>query len=85
MKSSDAENLSKTLRMLRALHGYPQKYLAARLGISQAAYSKIERGCLSAQNHLHGLSALYGLPPETLEGKASDEVVRSTVPPAPYS
>ena len=85
MKSSDAENLSKTLRMLRALHGYPQKFLAARLGISQAAYSKMERGCLSAQNHLDGLAAVYGLPPETLEGKTTDEVVRGTVPQVPHS
>ncbi len=85
MKFSDAENLSRTLRVLRLYHGYPQKYVAARLGISQTAYSKMERGCLSARNHLHSLATVYDLPQSDLEAKTSDEVIQGMMVRGPYS
>lgn len=34
----------KTLRVLRAQYGYPQKVMADKLGISVSQYSKIETG-----------------------------------------
>lgn len=85
MNSSDTENLSKMLRILRHYHGYPQKYVAARLGISQTAYSKMERGCLPARNHLHGLAALYGLPHTELEVKTADELMQGVMARGPLT
>ena len=35
-------NLSKTIRLLRDYHGYSQEYMAARLGVSQTTYCRIE-------------------------------------------
>ncbi len=37
-------NASEKLRKLRIEKGYSQEYMAAKLGLSQSAYSKIERG-----------------------------------------
>jgi len=85
MKSSDTENLSRTLRLLRLYHGYPQKYVAARLGISQTAYSKMERGCLSVRNHLQHVAAVYGLSHSDLNEKTSDELMQGVMARGPYS
>lgn len=35
--------LGNRIRLLRIARGYSQEYMADRLGISQSAYSKIER------------------------------------------
>jgi transcriptional regulator with XRE-family HTH domain len=35
--------LANRIRLLRIARGYSQEYMADRLGISQAAYSKLER------------------------------------------
>jgi len=85
MKFSDAEDLSRTLRVLRLYHGYPPKYVAARLGISQTAYSKMERGCLSVRNYLHSLATVYDIPHSDLEAKTSDEVIQSIMTRDPHS
>ncbi len=36
--------IATKIRKLREIHGYPQEYVAFQLGVSQAAYSKKERG-----------------------------------------
>jgi transcriptional regulator with XRE-family HTH domain len=49
------------LRLLRLLHGdLPQKYVASKIGISQAAYSKMEKGQLQPSKKIMiNLSDLY--------------------------
>ena len=35
--------IDKTIRLLREYHGYSQEYMAARLGVSQTTYCRIEK------------------------------------------
>jgi transcriptional regulator with XRE-family HTH domain len=55
------------IRHLRVLNNYPQKQVAAYLGISQPAYSKIESGKtkITAQ-HILKLSELFSCRPDAL-------------------
>jgi len=43
---------SNNIRLFREIKGYSQKYVATRLGKSQAAYSKIENGHTLLSNEL---------------------------------
>ena len=38
------EKFPKRLKILRELHDYTQEYIAFSLGITQSAYSKVEKG-----------------------------------------
>lgn len=43
-------SIGKKIRIVRQLKGYSQEYMAMRLGISQNAYSKLERGRIKLKN-----------------------------------
>ena len=50
------------LRRLREWHGYSQEYVAFRLGITQAAYSKKETGkTVPSLMRLEQIARLYGI------------------------
>ncbi len=42
--------IGRKIRIVRQLKGYSQEYMAMRLGISQNAYSKLERGKIKLNN-----------------------------------
>lgn len=42
--------IGRKVRIVRQLKGYSQEYMAMRLGISQNAYSKLERGRIRLKN-----------------------------------
>ena len=53
------------LQLLRTYHGYKQAYLADRMGISQRAYSKLERGEINwSPAHAHRAAAVLEAPEE---------------------
>ena len=79
MELSRTKRIADTLRRLRRYHDLPQKHIAAHLGISQAAYSKIERGCMRAEKHLPQIADLYGLPLSDLEEKTAEEIMQGLV------
>jgi transcriptional regulator with XRE-family HTH domain len=80
MEHSRVELISDTLRNLRRYHGHTQKYLAWRLGISQTAYSKMERGCIRvSEDHLNHIALMYGLLLSDLADKTSDEIIRMII------
>lgn len=80
MKQYFSELLPDNLRQLRAYHGYPQKYLAARLKISQFAYSKIERGVTNlSEDRLANIATLYQVVPFDLLHKSADELLREII------
>lgn len=55
------ERYAQNIRYLRMLHELPQRYLAKKLGISQVAYCRIEKGELRVSKAiLEKLCALYG-------------------------
>jgi len=55
-------NLTTNLRRLRDAMGYSQEFVAAKLGVSQSAYSKYESGRLRMSVELIGKAAdLYQL------------------------
>ena len=57
------QEIAATLRALRAQHDYTQEYMAHRLGISQNAYSKLERGKTRIDiNHIYKLAEVYDVP-----------------------
>jgi transcriptional regulator with XRE-family HTH domain len=85
MKPSHNKRIADTLRRLRRYHDLPQKHLAAHLGISQAAYSKMERGCMRAEKHLPEIAKLYGLPLSELEEKSMREVMQGFPGQVPHS
>ncbi|MBD2754074.1 helix-turn-helix domain-containing protein [Spirosoma validum] len=70
------EQLAERVRVLRMITGYPQDYVAFKLGISQAAYSKKETGrtILSLQN-LSELAELYQLSIRDIVGATTEELV----------
>jgi len=55
------------LRVIREFHNYSQEHIAAKLGISQNSYSRIENNQtrLTAER-LKQLAAIFNLPPEEL-------------------
>lgn len=62
-------NVSFKLKALRELNNFSQEYIAQKLEISQAAYSKIENGSTQLSlEHLTKLSELYKLTPNDLLG-----------------
>jgi len=80
MERTRAELISDTLRNLRRYYGLPQKFLASSLGISQAAYSKMEAGGIRiSQGHLSRIADVYGLPLDAVTEKTSDEIIRSII------
>lgn len=55
-------SIALKIRKLREIHGYPQEYIAFKLGVSQAAYSKKETGRTEISlDSLHQLAALYSV------------------------
>ncbi len=55
------ELCAQNIRYLRMLHELPQRYLAKKLGISQVAYCRIEKGELRVTKSVQEkLSLLYG-------------------------
>ncbi|MFN0014247.1 MAG: helix-turn-helix domain-containing protein [Saprospiraceae bacterium] len=86
MKPSHPEMISDTLQILRRYHGFPQKYLAVRLGVSQTAYSKMERGLTRvAGGHLDRVAQMYGLLPAELESKTGDEIIQNIIARKPQA
>lgn len=89
MRQYFSELLPENLRQLRAYHGYPQKYLAARLKTSQFAYSKMERGMTSlSEERLGSIAAIYQIASFDLLHKSADELIREIIdrkisPPPP--
>ncbi|MCC7301814.1 MAG: helix-turn-helix transcriptional regulator [Bacteroidia bacterium] len=43
-------HIGRKIRIVRQLKGYSQEYMAMRLGVSQNAYSKMERGRIGLKN-----------------------------------
>ncbi|MBK6930107.1 MAG: helix-turn-helix transcriptional regulator [Saprospirales bacterium] len=69
--------LAHYLRRLRYYHMYPQKYLAEQIGISQAAYSTMERGITKiAEGSLMRIESVYGVDPLDLLHKPEAELIR---------
>jgi transcriptional regulator with XRE-family HTH domain len=63
------QNIGFKLKTLREFNNYSQEYIAERLSISQAAYSKIESGATQLGiEHLTKLSELYKLTPNDILG-----------------
>ena len=62
--------LCSRIRSLRMKAGYTQMELAERIGISQAAYSRLEKGEVEVSiTKLMELCAIYGVrPTDLLEG-----------------
>lgn len=59
--------LCSRIRALRVKAGYTQIELAALLGISQAAYSRLEKGEVEISvTKLMDICAIYGVRPTTL-------------------
>lgn len=57
------DEIAATLRGLRAQHGYTQEFVAYKLGISQNAYSKIERGKTRMDiDHIYKLADVFQVP-----------------------
>ena len=69
--------LPENLRRLRHFRLFPQKYLAGQLGISLAAYSKMERGLARVSKiQMHIIAALYGLEASDLRDKPPEALIR---------
>jgi transcriptional regulator with XRE-family HTH domain len=63
------QNIGFKLKTLREFNNYSQEYIAERLSISQAAYSKIESGSTQLGiEYLTKLSELYKLSPNDILG-----------------
>ena len=61
------EQYAHNIRYLRMLYELPQRYMAKKLGISQVAYCRIEKGELRvSKTILEKLCALFGCSPSVL-------------------
>jgi transcriptional regulator with XRE-family HTH domain len=55
--------LGQKIRIVRQLKGYSQEYMALQLGISQNAYSKLERGMIRLRtDRLSNIATLLEIP-----------------------
>ncbi len=80
MKSYFTDLLPGNLRRLRQFHDYPQRYVAQYLGISQVAYSKMERGLTRlTEDRLTTLAALYNTGVDELLYSPADDLIRSAL------
>ena len=62
-----APRMGQKIRVVRLLKGYSQEYIAMRLGISQNAYSKLERGRIRIKPiRLKEIADILQTPPHTL-------------------
>ena len=60
--------LNKNLRIIREIRGYSQDYIANQLGISQNAYSKLERGETGIdEKKLEQISKVLNVSSETIK------------------
>lgn len=76
MKSYFTDLLPGNLRRLRQYHDYPQRYVAQYWGISQVAYSKMERGLTRlTEDRLTTLAALYSIGVDELLYSPTDDLV----------
>ena len=56
---------AQNIRYLRLLHDLPQRYMALKLGISQVAYCRLERGEVRLTENLQDkLSGIFGCSPK---------------------
>jgi len=59
--------LNERIRIFRTIRGYSQNYMAQQLGLSQNAYSKLERGATQiSATHLQALAGILGVSTEVL-------------------
>ena len=76
MNTPYSDFLPENLRRLRHFHLFPQKYLADQLGVSQVAYSKMERGLARVSEiQINIIAALYGLAAPDLKDKPADALI----------
>lgn len=65
----DNQTLMAKIRQLRELKGYSQEVLAAELGITKRAYSKLERGDTQLTvTRLYEISNILGMSPRDVLG-----------------
>lgn len=84
MKSYFTDLLPVNLRRLRQFHDYPQRYISQCLGISQVAYSKMERGLTRlTKDRLTTLAALYNTGVAELLHLPAEDLVRSVLENGP--
>ena len=59
--------IGRKIRVVRQLKGYSQEYMAMRLGVSQNAYSKMERGKIKVKNErLQTITGILEIPTHNL-------------------
>lgn len=62
-----SKNIGKKIRQVRELKGYSQEYISNKLGISQRAYSKIERNEIKIDwDKITDISKLFEIDPMDL-------------------
>lgn len=83
--ASQSLNLRRKIRVVRRLKGYSQEYMAIKMGISQNAYSKMERGKIRlAPERILNISKLLGMEPYNISRiRETDLTFANPVLPSP--
>lgn len=67
MKRNNPKHLPETIKALRIILNYSQKYISSKLDVRQSTVSDIENGIISpCKNKLEIISDIYGLNSEEL-------------------
>lgn len=67
------ENIGKKLQIVRELHNFTQDYVASKLGISQAAYAKMEQKSSITKDILNKIAQdVYGIDVEKILNLPTD-------------
>lgn len=75
MSSRFLVEFSRTVRMFRVLHGLTQFELAIRAGMTQTHIVRLESGMTPTEADVLKLSAVFGVPAQSLTGGFPVEVV----------
>lgn len=61
------KEIGKKIRVVRQVKGFSQEYMAMRLGISQNAYSKMERGKIFMRpERIQRIAEIFEMPPTAI-------------------
>jgi len=67
--------IAYNIRKIREIKGFTQEYVAGKLGVSQNAYSKLERGEIKVdEEKLNTIAAIFEVNKETIRNY-SDQIV----------
>jgi len=72
------EKIENKIRNIRELKNFTQEFMADKLGISQAAYSKIENGATKvSQEKLQDIAKIMGVKVEDIQSFETDKYFHS--------